>query len=48
MRPSKISKELVGAVAEEQKRQSIDAAKKKAVEQLADYDTFKKMVIDLG
>jgi len=43
-RPKKFSKELAGAVAEEQRRQAIDAAKKKAVAQHADYDTFKKMV----
>lgn len=34
----------MGAVAEEQKAHAIDAAKKKAVAQHADYDTFKKMV----
>jgi hypothetical protein len=44
MKPLKYSKELIGAVAEEEKRQAIDAAKKKAVAQHADYDTFKKMV----
>jgi hypothetical protein len=44
MKPYKVSRELIGAVAEEQKRQVIDAAKKKAVAQHADYDTFKKMV----
>jgi hypothetical protein len=44
MRPEKVSKELSGALAEEQKRHAIDAAKKKAVAQHADYDTFKKMV----
>ena len=44
MRPTKISKELSGAFVEEQTRQAIDAAKKKAVAQHADYDTFKKMV----
>lgn len=44
MKPHKISRELVGAVAEEQKAHAIDAAKKKAVAQHADYDTFKKMV----
>lgn len=44
MKPIKVSKELAGAIAEEQKRQAIDTAKKKAVAQHADYDTFKKMV----
>jgi hypothetical protein len=44
MKPLKISKELAGAIAEEERRQAIDAAKKKAVAQHADYDTFKKMV----
>lgn len=44
MKPQKISRELLGAVAEEQKAHAIDAAKKQAVAQHADYDTFKKMV----
>lgn len=44
MRPSKQSKELAGALAEDHKRQVVDAAKKRAVAQQVDYDTFKKMV----
>lgn len=44
MKPSKQSKELAGALAEDQKRQAVDAAKKRAVAQQVDYDTFKKMV----
>jgi hypothetical protein len=44
MRPDKVSRELHGAIAEEQRRQAIDAAKKRAVSQHVDYDTFKKMV----
>lgn len=47
MRPTKVSKELQCAIAEEEKRSLIDAAKKKAVAQHADYDTFKKMVCSM-
>ncbi len=43
-RPSKQSKELLGAIAEDSRRQAVDAAKKRAVSQQADYDTFKKLV----
>lgn len=44
MRPTKLNRELAGAIADEERRSAIDAAKKKAVAQHADYDTFKKMV----
>ncbi|WIA44147.1 hypothetical protein OEZ86_010485 [Tetradesmus obliquus] len=43
-RPAKHSKELAGAIAEDSRRQAIDDAKKRAVSQHADYDTFKKLV----
>jgi hypothetical protein len=43
-RPAKHSKELAGAIAEDSKRQAVDDAKKRAVSQHADYDTFKKLV----
>jgi hypothetical protein len=43
-RPAKHSKELAGATAEDSRRQAIDDAKKRAVSQHADYDTFKKLV----
>jgi hypothetical protein len=45
-RPAKHSKELAGAIAEDSRRQAIDDAKKQAVSQHADYDTFKKLVRD--
>lgn len=45
-RPAKHSKELAGAIAEDSRRQAIDDAKKRAVSQHADYDTFKKLVGD--
>jgi hypothetical protein len=44
MKPSKHSGELAGAILEDSRRQAIDAAKKRAVAQQADYDTFKKLV----
>lgn len=43
-RPSKHSKELSAAITEDERRQAVDAAKKRAVAQQADYDTFKKLV----
>lgn len=44
MKPSKNSRELAAAISEDNRRQAIDAAKKRAVAQQADYDTFKKLV----
>lgn len=44
MKPSKHSGELAGAILEDSRRQAIDAAKKRAVAQQVDYDTFKKLV----
>ena len=44
MKPSKQSRELAGAFVEDQRRQAIDAAKKRAVAQQVDYDAFKNMV----
>ncbi|DBA84016.1 TPA: hypothetical protein ACH3X1_006500 [Trebouxia sp. C0004] len=41
---SKASKELLSALQDDIKRQAVDAAKKRAVGQHVDYDTFKNMV----
>ncbi|KAG2486205.1 hypothetical protein HYH03_015167 [Edaphochlamys debaryana] len=45
LRPAKVSKELSGAAYEDFKRKAIDEAKKRAVAQRVDYDTFKNMVL---
>jgi hypothetical protein len=42
--PPKVSKELKDAFYDDWKRQAVDSAKKRAVAQYADYDTFKNMV----
>lgn len=42
--PQQVSGELENAVYDDWKRQAVDAAKKRAVAQLADYETFKNMV----
>nr|BCL66087.1 hypothetical protein [Volvox africanus] len=44
-RPSKVSKELANAAYDDFKRKAIDEAKKRAVLQRVDYDTFKNMVL---
>ncbi|GFR44031.1 hypothetical protein Agub_g5187, partial [Astrephomene gubernaculifera] len=44
-RPAKISKELANAAYDDFKRKAIDEAKKRAVSQRVDYDTFKNMVL---
>nr|Q94EY1.1 RecName: Full=Coiled-coil domain-containing protein 103 homolog; AltName: Full=Protein PR46bp [Chlamydomonas reinhardtii]AAK70875.1 unknown [Chlamydomonas reinhardtii]ADF43150.1 PR46bp [Chlamydomonas reinhardtii] len=44
-RPSKVSKELANAACDDFKRKAIDEAKKRAVAQRVDYDTFKNMVL---
>lgn len=43
--PPKRSKELENAVYDEWKRKAVDTAKKRAVAQYVDYDTFKNMVL---
>lgn len=43
--PQKSSKELENAVYDDWKRKAVDAAKKRAVGQYVDYDTFKNMVL---
>jgi Dynein attachment factor N-terminus len=43
-RPRKLSIELATAAADDAQRAAVDAAKKRAVAQHADYDTFRKMV----
>lgn len=40
----KMSKALANAIEDENRRVAVDSAKKKAVSQFADYDTFKNMV----
>ena len=42
--PVKASRELARAVEDEAHRAQVDAAKKRAVGQLSDYDTFRNMV----
>ena len=42
--PVKASRELARAVEDEAHRAQVDAAKKRAVGQLSDYDTFRSMV----
>ena len=42
--PVKASRELARAVEDERHRAEVDAAKKRAVGQLSDYDTFRNMV----
>jgi len=42
--PVKASRELARAVEDEARRAQVDAAKKRAVGQLSDYDTFRNMV----
>lgn len=42
--PPAISSDLENAVYDDWKRQAVDSAKKRAVSQFADYDTFKNMV----
>lgn len=44
-RPPKTSKELANALYDDFKRKAIDEAKKRAVRQNVDYDTFKNMVL---
>eukprot|EP00775_Hariotina_reticulata_P008407 gene8407-8591_t len=44
MKPSKHSRELADAILGDSRRHAIDAAKKRAVAQQADYDTFKNLV----
>ncbi|GLC37910.1 Coiled-coil domain-containing protein 103 [Pleodorina starrii] len=44
-RPAKTSKELATAAYDDFKRKAIDEAKKRAVSQRVDYDTFKNMVL---
>nr|ADI46964.1 PR46bm [Volvox carteri f. nagariensis] len=44
-RPAKNSKELANAAWDDFKRKAIDEAKKRAVSQRVDYDTFKNMVL---
>lgn len=44
MKPSKQIRELAEALVEDRKRQAVDAAKKRAVAQQVDYETFKNMV----
>jgi hypothetical protein len=39
----KSSKELTNAIYDDWKRKAVDTAKKKAVSQAVDYDTFKNM-----
>lgn len=43
--PPKRSKDLENAVYDDWKRKAIDSAKKRAVAQMVDYDTFKNMVL---
>ena len=43
--PPKRSKELENATYDDWKRQEVDSAKKRAVAQYVDYDTFKNMVL---
>lgn len=43
--PPKRSKELENAVYDDWKRKAIDTAKKRAVAQYADYESFKNMVL---
>ena len=43
-KPFKFSKELQNAMYDDYKRQAVDNAKKRAVAQRVDYDTFKNMV----
>eukprot|EP00891_Asterochloris_glomerata_P000160 jgi/Astpho2/160/Aster-04623 len=44
IQPYKVSKELQNAIEDDANRQAIDSAKKRAVGQHVDYDTFKNMV----
>lgn len=43
--PPKRSKELENAVYDDWKRKAVDSAKKRAVAQFVDYDSFKNMVL---
>lgn len=42
--PGQVSSELRNAIYDDWKRQAVDTAKKRAVAQFADYETFKNMV----
>lgn len=42
--PPKVSRELANSVYDDWKRKVVDDAKKRAVSQAVDYDTFKNMV----